>query len=188
MGAPFLYPCLSPKIWELVRINCLELGSVLSIRLCVVYMFIYKITWLSTVIYFMSLTHFLVQLGWIRNRKEAAGREKKWWGRRLQEKGDMTVTGKNPSLKRKVFTASEKLKVPGTEGEYKKRKSQCLLNFLLQRRLQDLCHRTWSRKKEAKGRWGNLLSEVLYLFLFSVLKYTLNTLLALCYHYCYNQQ
>lgn len=66
----------------------------------------------------------------------------------------MTVAGKNPSLKRKVFITNEKLKVPGTEGECKIRKSQRLLSFLLRKRLQDLCHRTWSRtwKKEAKGR------------------------------------
>lgn len=41
----------------------------------------------------------------------------------------MTVAGKNPSLKRKIFITSEKIKVPGTEDEHKKkkkRKSQCL--------------------------------------------------------------
>lgn len=89
-----------------------------------------------------------MQLEWIRNRREAVGRE---WGRRLQEKGDVTVAGKNPSLKRKMFTTSEKLK-SGTEDECKKMKIMVPLSFLLQRRLQDLHHRIWSKKREAKGR------------------------------------
>jgi len=42
----------------------------LSIRLCVVYMFIYKITWV------INEFNFLVQLEWIRNRKEAVRRKK----------------------------------------------------------------------------------------------------------------
>jgi len=57
-------------VWHLVRINCLELDFMLSIRLCVVYMFIYKITWV------INEFNFLVQLEWIRNRKEAVRRKK----------------------------------------------------------------------------------------------------------------
>lgn len=111
----------------------------LSIRLCGVCMFIYKIIWLSIVIYWYDFNSFLMQLEWIRNRKEAVGRE---WGRRLRKKGDVTVAGENLSLKRRMFTPSEKLKVSGTEDECKKKKIMLPLSFLLQRSLQDLHHRT----------------------------------------------
>jgi len=57
-----------------------------------------------------------------------------------------------------MFISNGKPKVPGADKECKRKKITVPMSFLLQRRLQDLHHRTWTKKQEIKRRWSNFLS------------------------------
>jgi len=51
-----------------------------------------------------------------------------------------------------MFISNGKPKVPGADKECKRKKITVPMSFLLQRRLQDLHHRTWTKKQEIKRR------------------------------------